>query len=158
MSGKDLMHPISDVGEARPTYNVFAEQEKAFFKRGSGAGGTNYYEQSQGVTSIPGQQKRPSSSSSSPSTSTNASPTSSASRPTYTTMPPYRAAAPVQPNPNPTASNQFGVLVPGWTSAQDPGPLSSSTGSDTQDAMQFVPVATKGSGAPGRGPTKRKKA
>lgn len=153
------MHPVNDTKESLPPYNVFAEQEKAFFKRDSASAGGNYYDQPRSVTPTPGHQ-RPTSSSSSPTVipaSPQASLTASGARQGYTHVPPYRAAAPVQPNPNPTASNQFGVLVPGWGSTPD-ARASSSSAFDSQDVMQFVPVATKGSGAPGRGPTKRKKA
>lgn len=80
----------------------------------------------------------------------------------YDNVPPYRATSSASGNEiepmSSRTSNQFGVLVPGWGystgGSRDVTHLGQTEGGAS---MQFVPVITKGTGAPGRGPTKRKK-
>lgn len=177
LSGQDLLHPLNGPNASRmmPTYNVFAEQEKAFFKRT----GVPQYEAARVQASSPASsvssttsmysspQPSPTSANypqgiSSPAVQRPTTISSSSSSSKYNTVPQYRTAtssssSSSRSQANAGPSNQFGVLVPGWGAQQDRAGVPARNGSSTA-GMQFVPVATKGSGAPGRGPTKRKKA
>lgn len=169
--GRELLHPTNETSTSSSpsTYNVFSEQEKAFFKRSEALqqlpGGNRSQEATVTSTSegVPKCMKSPAEA---PiwgfSKSNYSADTPSKSSLKYDNIPPYRATTSangdeVQQSGD-GSSNQFGVLVPGW------GPSTSGGRGGVSDletkagaSMQFVPVITKGTGAPGRGPTKRKK-
>lgn len=167
--GRELLHPTNETSASSSlsAYNVFSEQEKAFFKRSEAqrqiSGGNNDKQvniapkseapsvvvKSSAEILAPGPPN--------PDHDRDAPPKSLK----YDNVPPYRATSSASGNEfkqqGSRTSNQFGVLVPGWgygTGSPDvpyPGQTEGAAG------MQFVPVITKGTGAPGRGPTKRKK-
>ncbi|KAG9016570.1 hypothetical protein FRB90_003009 [Tulasnella sp. 427] len=162
---REPLHPTSDPHpnpSLSPSTCVFSEQEKAFFKRSEALQQTsslNRNKEAPLLVSPDGpaspamiaQPRAPH-----PSRSGDVPSTSSFK---YDNIPPYRATT--SSNRDDSAreanrnSNQFGVLVPGWgdgVEASRDGPSDNGGAS-----MQFVPVITKGTGAPGRGPTKRKK-
>ncbi|KAG9046242.1 hypothetical protein FS837_004803 [Tulasnella sp. UAMH 9824] len=169
--GRDLLHPTNETSASSSlsAYNVFSEQEKAFFKRSEAqrqiSGGNNDKEVNIAPTSE------------GPSVFVKSSAeilASGAPKPShdrdgplksplkYDNVPPYRAISSASGSEleqqDSRTSNQFGVLVPGWGygtggSGDVPYPGQTEGGA----GMQFVPVITKGTGAPGRGPTKRKK-
>ncbi|KIO21099.1 hypothetical protein M407DRAFT_219189 [Tulasnella calospora MUT 4182] len=172
--GRELLHPVDGAGTSSSlsTYNVFSEQEKAFFKRSERLQQLPIDTRNKDATILSTPEALPKSMK--PAAEV---PTWGLSQPTYNAdpppkssfkydnIPPYRATPSIRGDESTQLgerpSNQFGVLVPGWGSSTS---MDGSSGSvfdvgETRSGagMQFVPVVTKGSGAPGRGPTKRKK-
>ncbi|KAG8933692.1 hypothetical protein FRC01_007622 [Tulasnella sp. 417] len=169
--GRELLHPVDGAGTSSgvSTYNVFSEQEKAFFKRSESLLQITSGSRSN-ATVPPTSEALPASTKPAPDVpgwglsqgtcNADVPPKSSFK---YDNIPPYRATPPIKDGENiqrgDRGSNQFGVLVPGWGPSMDGsrGNLSDIGETRSGAGMQFVPVVTKGSGAPGRGPTKRKK-
>ncbi|KAG8902548.1 hypothetical protein FRC00_003436 [Tulasnella sp. 408] len=169
--GRDLLHPTNETSASSSlsTYNVFSEQEKAFFKRSeaqrqtSGANPdkkVNIVSTSEGSSVVVKSSAEVLASELSKSSCDRDAPPKSPLK--YDNVPPYRATSSTSGNEleqmGSRTSNQFGVLVPGWGystgGSHDVPHLGQTEGGAS---MQFVPVITKGTGAPGRGPTKRKK-